>query len=406
MALRARCAVVLFAVFLASCGANSPTPNSTASPTSTTPANPAPDPLAPPPPAPPAPVTYPQSPVKHLIVLVLQNRSFDHMFGLFPGVNGIQPGVPGYSQTDSAGNTVIPFALSSLDTSDLNHSYSSYVRVWDNGLMDKYAYYNGDLAMGHYDGSMVGVSLLWKWAQQYALADNFFASTMASAPRNMLNMIAANDDGQTSIQLPAYGPCNGTTDLASPYTFPNVGDQLTAANHTWKWFHEAYGDCGNYVPQENPFQYFTSTHTTGIADLSVFFTDLTAGTLPEVSFVSPAPWHDLHPGSTNILGAFQWIDSFLTQVQSSSVWADCAIVITFDENGGWWDHGPPPQTVAHGLGMRVPTLVISPFAKKGYISHAQTDYVSILNFIQWNWGLAPLNQRNQQSDNLRDMFAF
>ncbi len=395
MALRARCAVVLLAVFLASCGGLSPNPNS---PTNSNGPND--------PPAPTAPVTYPRSPVKHLIVLVLQNRSFDHLFGLFPGANGIQPGMPGYSQTDSAGKTVTPFALSALDTSDLPHGYSEYLRVWDNGLMDKFAYYNTDLAMGYYNGSMAGVSLLWKWAQQYALADNFFASTMASAPRNMLNMIAADDDGQTSIQLPAYGPCNGTTNLAPPYTFPNVGDQLTAAKYNWKWFHEAYGSCGNYVPQENPFQYFTSTHSTGVADLSQFFTQLSAGTLPDVSFVSPAPWHDLHPGSTNILGAFQWIDSFLSQVQSSSVWPDTAVVVIFDESGGWWDHVPPPQVVPHGLGVRVPTLVISPFAKKAYISHAQLDYVSILNFIQWNWGLAPLNPRNQQSDNLLDMFTF
>jgi phospholipase C len=400
MALRARCAVVLLAVFLASCGGLSPTPRSTTDPTTNPPATP---PAAPPPPAP---VVYPQSPVKHLIVLVLQNRSFDHMFGLFPGANGIQAGDLGYSQTDSSGKTVTPFELTSLDTSDLNHGYSAYLNAWDNGNMDKFAYYNGDVAMGYYSGTTNGPSLLWKWAQQYALADNFFASTMASAPRNMLNMIAANDNNQTSIQLPAYGPCNGSTNLASPYTFPNVGDQLTAAKYTWKWFHEAYGDCGNYVPQENPFQYFTSTHSTGVADLSAFFTDLSAGTLPDVSFISPAPWHDLHPGSTNILSAFQWIDNLLTQIQGSSAWADTAVIITFDESGGWWDHVPPPQVVSHGLGMRVPTLVISPFAKKAYISHVQTDYVSILNFIQWNWGLQPLNPRNQQSNNLLDMFAF
>ena len=123
---------------------------------------------------------------------------------------------------------------------------------------------NGDLSMGHYDGSTPGVSLLWNWARQYSLADNYFASVMGSAPANELYMVAAADNGTPAILLPAYGPCNGTTHLAPPYTFPNVGDQLSNKKFTWKWFHEHYGDCPNYVPQENPFQFFTSTHDTGI----------------------------------------------------------------------------------------------------------------------------------------------
>ncbi len=337
---------------------------------------------------------------------MMQNRSFDHLFGKFPGANGIQPGTPGYSQVDANGVTVTPSLLTDLSTPDLPHGRTPYLQVWNNGNMDKYAFYNGDISMGYYDGSTAGVSLLWKWAQGYALADNFFASTMASAPTNVLYMVAAADNNNVNIVLPAFGPCNGTEHLVPPYTFTNVGDQLTQANYPWKWFHEHYGDCPNYVPQQNAFQYFTSTHTTGIADLTEFYTQLANGSLPAVSFINPAPWHTAHPGSGSVQTAFEWLDGLLTQIKSSSSWPNTAVIVTFDESGGWWDHVPPPAVDDQGLGARVPMIVISPFAKPGYISHQQMDYVSILRFIQWNWGLPALNARNNQSNNMLDMFTF
>jgi phospholipase C len=104
--------------------------------------------------------------------------------------------------------------------------------------------------------------------------------------------------------------------------------------------------------------------------------------------------------------AVQFLDNFIQQIQASSAWNSVAIVITFDTGGGWYDHVAPPAVDAQGLGFRVPMLVISPLAKRGYISHVQMDHVSILRFIQWNWGLASLNSRNSASVDIRDMFAF
>ena len=86
--------------------------------------------------------------------------------------------------------------------------------------------------------------------------------------------------------------------------------------------------------------------------------------------------------------------------------ASMAVLVVWDEPGGWYDHVPPPQTVPGGYGMRVPLLVISPFAKSGYVSHEFHDHVAILSFMQWNWGLDPLNDRNRNSGNLRGMFQF
>ena len=350
-----------------------------------------------------------QSPVKRVIVLVLQNHSFDNLFGTFPGADGIRVGVPGYSQVNASGATVTPSLITTDATADLVHQRSNYVAAWDQGKMDQYAAVEGDLAMGYYDNTQAHVATLWSYASQYALADRYFASVMSSEPANMLYMVSGADDIPQGVQ-PAYGPCN-SPDLASkPYTWTNLGDALSAKGVGWTWFHENYGMCGGgYVVTENPFQYFTSTQNSAhLQDLGAFYTALAADALPPVSFVNPVGAHNMHPGSGPISRAIDWVDGFIQKVQASPGWPNTAIVVVWDESGGFWDHVPPPQVDAQGYGARVPMMVISPLAKRGYISHLQMDHTSVLNFIQWNWGLPAVNGRSalDGSVNLKDMFQF
>jgi phospholipase C len=362
-----------------------------------------------PPNSPPDPATTPTSGTfQHIIVVIMQNRSFDHLFGTFPGANGIASGVPGFKQVSAAGNTVTPFFQTNLGIPDMPHLRGSLISDWNNGLMDKFALNSGVDAMGFYDSTTPGVDLLWSWAQQYALADNFFPSAMGDAPSNQLYLVAAGDNSFSFTIQPFYGPCNTLTTTTAPYTFRHVGDQLAAKNLAWAWYHESYGDCTHYVPQENPFQFFTDTQGSGnLRDLTAFSTDLNAGRLPAVSFVQPGPLHSTHPASGySIAHGLQWLDGFIRQIQNSPVWSNAAIVVIWDSSGGLWDHVPPPQMDSQGLGPRVPMLVISPLAKKGHISHVQMDDVSILKLIQSNFGLPPLNARNQLSNGLNDMFAF
>ncbi len=349
-----------------------------------------------------------KSPIQHIIVLTMQNRSFDHLFGTMAGVNGIKTTDPGYTEKDANGNTVVPYLLTSVITTDLTHSRKSYLETWDNGKMDKFAYYIGDLAMGHYDNTIPGVDKLWSWAQQYALAENYFPAVMSTAPANPMYMISASDNNFPYSVQPYYGPCQKPDAAAKPATWKNIGDQLSAAHIGWAWFHEHYGQCGNgYIPQENPFQYFTSTQNgPHIQDLTYFYTDLTNGTVPPVSYINPDPTHDGHPGSGSFTTAMDWMDGFIRKIQASSIWPNCAIVILWDEAGGWWDHVPPPQVDSQGLGQRVPMIVISPYAKKGHISTVRMDNVSILKWIQWNWGLPALNSRESLSNDISDMFQF
>jgi phospholipase C len=336
----------------------------------------------------------------------MQNRSFDHLFGTFPGANGIQPGVPGFTQKDASGATVTPTLLTNLTPPDLPHSRNDFLRVWDNGGMDKYAFYNGAISMGHYDNTTPGMSTLWGWAQQFALADNFFPSVMSDAPTNQLYLVAADDNNNPGLLQPFYPPCNTDVTASAGYTFQHIGDQLAAKGMTWAWYQENLDDCTRYVPQENPFQFFTDSHASpNVRDFSKFAGDL-AAIPPTVAFIQPGPSHSMHPGSGPVANGIDWLDGLIKQVQASTIWQNTAIIVIWDSSGGWWDHVPPPQVDAQGNGPRVPMLVISPFAKKNYISHVQMDDVSILKFIQNTFGLQPLNARNQIGNDIGDMFSF
>jgi len=338
----------------------------------------------------------------------MQNRSFDHLFGTFPGVNGITPGVPGYSQQDAAGKTVTPFLLTDTAPADLPHSRGKFLRVWDQGKMDKYAFFNGDNAMGHYDQTTPGMAVLWNWAAQFALADNFFPSVMSDAPTNQLYLVAADDDNNAGLIQPFYPPCNTQYTAKHPYTFPHVGDQMDKAGLSWAWYAGNLNQCAGYVPQENPFQFFTDTHASShVRDLSQFSKDVASETLPSLVLLQPGPGRDMHPAKgVPVSAGTSWLNSLILEVQASSIWGSAAIIVIWDSSGGWWDHVPPPQVDAQGYGARVPMLVISPFAKPNYISHVQMDDVSILSFIQETFGLPPLNSRNQLSNSLHDMLTF
>ncbi|HLY92399.1 MAG TPA: alkaline phosphatase family protein, partial [Candidatus Angelobacter sp.] len=335
----------------------------------------------------PTPTPVPQNQIKNVIVVIMQNRSFDHLFGTFPGANGIKPGVPGFTQTDSTGATITPMLLTSTSTADLPHTRNDFLRVYDNGAMDKFAFYNGDISMGHYDNTTAGMSTLWNWAQQFALADNFFPSVMSDAPTNQLYLVAADDNNNPGLLQPFYPPCNTQVTATSGYTFQHVGDQLAAKGLNWAWYQEDLGNCTLYVPQENPFQFFADSHaSSNVRDFTKFAGDL-ATTPPAVAFIQPAPAHSMHPGSGSITNGITWLDNLIHQIQASAIWPHTAIIVIWDSSGGFWDHVPPPQVDAQGLGPRVPMLVISPFAKKNYISHVQMDDVSILKFIQNTFGL-------------------
>jgi phospholipase C len=396
--------------------------------------------------------------VQHLIIVMMQNSSFDHMFGTFPNntlpspsVNGLDPTNPNFTQIDKAKNSVVPTLLTDPTTADVNHGPRQYALAWDNGKMDKYALTNGDLSMQFYDstvqgkdtnGNVTGVNVLWNYAQQFAIADNFFASAMSNEPANILFMVAADPvDSTTATSYPQADVCtpsaqkNSPGTVAPPLSLPNVGDQLTAKGVTWAWMQENFSSkacVGGYVPQENAFQYFQTTANGPNVQpfvITDFKAAIASGTIPNVVWIQPSPANDMHPGGGSIFNGISFLDDLVKTLQTSNIWANTAVLVLWDESGGWYDHVSPPQWTVQqyplvapqgggnlknmgqlaNLGARVPVMLISPLAKKNYVSHAQMDFVSITRFIQSNWGLGrftdpeQLNRENLTGD-LCDLF--
>src|SRR3954468_1329103 len=286
-----------------------------------------------------------QSSVKRVIVVVMQNSSFDHLFGTFPApngqtVDGLRPGVPGYSQPSASGGTISPSLLTNTDPPDLGHSHADYEASIHGGQMDGFARRIGDISMGYYDSSINGMDRLWSLAGQFALADRFHSSAAGSAPTNPLYLVSASDNNFIFSVQPFYGPCQKQDAAAQPFTFPNVGDQMNSKNVTWTWYHENYNACDlGYVATQNPFQYFTSTQNSEhIQDLPNFFGQLDNNTLPSVVFLNPAPIHSMHPGSGDVVGGLNWLNTTIQRIQSSPAWPETAIVVVWDEAGGGYEH--------------------------------------------------------------------
>jgi phospholipase C len=205
-----------------------------------------------------------------------------------------------------------------------------------------------------------------------------------------------------------------------PSSTPSIGDDLIAANVSWKY----YGDqWNNYVPDPyqlnygaigantdeycnicNPFQYDTSimanaaVRTAHIQDTTNLYADIAAGTLPAVSIVKPSGLVDGHPSSSK-LDLFEGFSKKIVDAVKANpaLWADTAIFITFDEGGGYYDSGYVQPVDFFGDGTRIPLLVVSPYAKKGHISHDYADHVSIDKFIEANWGLPTITNRSRDN---------
>jgi phospholipase C len=150
----------------------------------------------------------------------------------------------------------------------------------------------------------------------------------------------------------------------------------------------------------------TAARAAHLKDETDFLTALQTNSLPAVSWVKPANGDDEHPGASPLLQGQQYVASLVQAIQQSPAWQDSAIVITYDEHGGRWDHVAPPQGDRWGPGARVPTIIISPFARHGFIDHTQYESTSILKTIETRWGIAPLGTRDATATDLRNAFDF
>lgn len=413
--------------------------------------------------------------VNHVVVIYMENHSFDNLYGSFAGANGLQNATASNTtQVDATGTpyTYLPaipgtptfptnlsntyfnidqYVTNDVITQDVLHRYYQEQMQIDGGKMDKYAAYNSNsagLAMGFYTTNLIP---LYTMAQQYTLCDNFYHSafggsflnhqwliaaaspTFPNAPKSIVATVDANGnvvtDGQvtpdgyvvnTSYSVNAPHPASAAANTLVPnQTNPTIGDRLSAKNIDWAWYSGGWDNAiaGNPDPNfqfhHQPFAYYanyadgTPGRAAHLKDETVFIAAAKAGTLPAVSFVKPLGTYNEHPGYSDVALGENHAVQLVNDVLNGPNGKDAVIIITYDENGGFWDHvAPPVIDKKWGPGTRVPAIIISPFAKKGYVDHTQYETVSILSFIEKRWGLAPLATRDQNANPLSNAFSF
>jgi acid phosphatase len=204
--------------------------------------------------------------------------------------------------------------------------------------------------------------------------------------------------------------------LVPNQTFDTIGDRLSAAKLSWAWYSGGWNDAlaGNpdskFQFHHQPFAYFanyadgTAAKAEHLLDETEFIAAAQAGTLPAVSFVKPIGANNEHPGYADVITGENYTLGLIDEVRNGPNWKDTAIIVTYDENGGFWDHVAPPATDAWGPGTRVPALVISPFAKQGFVDHTSYDTTSVLSLIEHRWGLDPLGPRDGAAADMSNAF--
>lgn len=459
------------------------------------------------------------SSVKNIVVIYAENRSFDNLYGNFPGANGLQNvTATSAAQLDRDGSTLAtlpaiwggltakgvtptvteamtvnlpnaPFAIDdpagfntslSTTTRDLYHRFYENQMQIDGGKNDKFAAWadSGGLVMGHYNTNADKLPL-YKIAQQYTLADNFFMGAFGGSFLNHQWLVCActpvypnadkspaassissvNEDGVSlkvasnspasalagipkfvnsgnltpdffaiNTMQPPYQPSGnkaatgGDPALADPsvattlppQTQQHIGDLLNNAGVSWAWYGGSWGaaladptviygstnSVPNFQTHHQPFNYFadlapgTANRAQHLLDGGTngaeFIKAIDAGTLPQVAFYKPQGNLNEHAGYTDVASGDAHIADLIAHLQKSPQWKNMVVVVTYDENGGFWDHVGPPKGDRWGPGSRIPALVISPYAKKGFVDHTQYDTTSILRLITHRFSLPAL----------------
>jgi phospholipase C len=209
-----------------------------------------------------------------------------------------------------------------------------------------------------------------------------------------------------------------TEDLVPPQTKATIGDRLNAARVSWKWYSGGWDDAlaGNPSPlfqfHHQPFAYYqnygdgTKLKAEHLVDLKNLQKDLTNGTLPHVAFIKQIGQDNEHPGYSSLLQGQTATAEIVNAIRATPYWNSTVIIITYDENGGRWDHVGPPVIDRWGPGTRVPTIIISPFAKRNFVDHTQYETASVLALIEKRYNLRPLGTRDAAANPFSNAFTF
>ncbi len=416
----------------------------------------------------------------HIIVIYLENWSFDGLYGKFAGAEGLEQAYSALPQTDSnhtayaylpqpwntdtnVKDSLYPDTLANRPFSflrflhlnnpvkDMVHRFYQEQLQIDGGKMDQYAAVSNarGAVMGYFDTDSLP---LVAYAKQYTLCDHFYHSAFGGSFLNHMWLIAARTPMWADIPTKYRATLDSATGFAkktadrtyadgaatpegylinTQYThnnphpataaaeglvpdldFPTIGDRMNDKGVTWAWYSGGW-DSATAGHPDSAFQFhhqsfaFFKNYADGtpgkaahLKDEKDFIAALNAGTLPQVSFIKPVGVNNEHPGYTDVKSGELHTAALIEAVKASSIWSNTVIVITYDENGGLYDHVAPPVIDRWGPGTRVPTLVISPLAKTNYVDKHQLETVSILSLIERRFGLIPLSSRDAEAGDL------
>jgi phospholipase C len=350
--------------------------------------------------------TLPQ--IEHIVVVMMENHSFDNYLGLLGRGDGFTlgaNGLPTAANTDASGKTVHAFHMPTTCQlqSQPSQSWNATHTQWDGGRNDGFVRSeSGPVAMGYWTGA--DLPFYYGLARTFPLADRWFSSCMAQTYPNRRFLMAGTALGWISDPVPSIHdplPPNGT-----------VFDLLNAHGISWKNY---YSD----LPQIAIFLPVFAANKANLAKVDQYFTDAAAGTLPAFSLVDP----NFTSGSEENPQDVQQGEAFAAKVINAALhgpaWPKTLLIWVYDEHGGYYDHVPPPPAVKPDdvppmltstdtpgaydrYGFRVPAAIVSPYARKNYVSHVVHDHTSVLKLVETKWNLPALTYRDANADNLLD----
>jgi len=366
-------------------------------------------------------------PIKRVVYLMLENRSFDNMYGRFPGANGSSVGV-------KFGEEVPLAACPHWLPGDIPHDRAAHLNNVNDGAYDGFAIgqFGDPWAYTTFDGEMV--PNYWQWAREYVLCDNVFASVGGPSYPNHFFFVAGQSGGvldnpenievriEDGKRFKSWG-CDAVgenvyvlvkddrgnlTKHDTCFNFRSVPEQLEEIGVSWGYYSAGKYQSGYFWNALNGISgvYHTDLwRPERIRPVDKLVEDIEGDRLPSVTWVTPRFELSDHPPQSTCF-AHDWLTDVVNALMRSDGWEHTALFITWDEWGGFYDHVPPPEVDDIGLGFRVPMLVISPYAKKGYVDDAEGEFSSPLKFIEDNWGLPYLTRRIERTHNFEHVFDF
>jgi phospholipase C len=374
------------------------------------------------------------SPIKHIVIIFQENRSFDNLFHGFPGADSVSTG------TDSSGSTIALQPVNLWAPYDVDHSHDAFLTEYDKGAMNGFNLASAlspsggptpppDIAYSYVPQSQV--QPYWTMAQQYALADRMFqtnsgpsfpahayiiSGTAATNSTNTIDILSnpsssgyrvGGCDSSSTTTVKLINPLTNAkpTPVFPCFDHPVLMDLLDNAHVSWRYYQPWTGAGLWNGPDAISHVRYGADYANVITPNTAILSDISNGRLPGVSWVMPTLKESDHGSVTDGSGP-AWVAQVVNAIGQSGYWRNTAIFITWDDWGGWYDHVAPQQFNYVELGFRVPLIVVSPYARRGYVSHTQHEFGSILRFTEEAFGLPSLGYTDARADDLSDMFNF